>query len=163
MWELLQILPDLGNSYVPEDTGTWLAAAWTVPTTVLSPSSILRLIPLSFRQVKNSTRLSKFYYSIFKHFFLIAWSLRLSNLKFLTTGSACRRSRGCGPVHSMRNIHTNETSVSLEDFRICLDFKLLSCCECCIASFGWFPVRLNFIYRRFVTLCLFHRHRWCEQ
>ena len=34
----------------------------------------------------------------------------------------------------------------------------------CLHSFFWvIPRRLNLMCRRFGTICVFHRHRWCEQ
>ena len=43
----------------------------------------------------------------------------------------------------------------------------MTCSEttsCLLYSFFWvIPRRLNFICRRFGTLCQFHLHRWCEQ
>jgi len=48
---------------------------------------------------------------------------------------------------------------------VCLtfDFKISPCYECCILAFWVIPRRLNFICRRFETLCLFHLPRRCKE
>ena len=57
-------------------------------------------------------------------------------------------------VSSSLNVRMNQ---QLED-----DFKLSPCSLYCML-FCVIPRRLEFICRRFGTLCLFHLHRWMEQ
>jgi len=50
-------------------------------------------------------------------------------------------------------------SIPPHTFMVCLQTTLLLLC-----SFFWvIPLRVNFMCRRFDTLCLFHLSRWCKQ
>jgi len=73
----------------------------------------------------------------------------------------CARARACvhTHAHTFVQVFVRERERAREYQVLCIfDFKLLPCSVCCV--FFWvIPRHLNFICRRFGTLCLFHLHR----